>query len=91
MGQKLRKQAPIQAVLDTLAVLWFVGNTSMNASDVYTKENNSTWNTRAISTLRLIMKRKLNNKQVKCVWGNDISKLSEHNLNVICKYGLLYI
>ena len=79
---------------DPPAVLWFVGNKSINASDVYTKENYTsplTYTVMTKSTVRLIMERKMNNKKVKCALRNDSSKLSEHKLNVICKYVLVYI
>ena len=79
---------------DPPAVLWFVGNVSVNASDVHTKENyTSPWTYRKMtkSTLRITVDRKLNNVLVKCVLVNDGSKLSEHHMNVRCKYMLVKI
>ena len=74
---------------DPPAVLWFVGNKSVHASDIYPVEYYTspwTYSEMTKSTLRLLMERKLNNKQVICALGNDSSKLNDDYLHVICKY-----
>ena len=70
------------------AVLWFIENVRVSEHDVHTKNFSSTTDyhgqmTRSI--LRFKAKREMNKKNVKCVLGNDSTKLNEHNLNVICK------
>ena len=74
---------------DPPVVLWFVGDDSVNASSVHLNDTDSLWGNyrqMTISTMTLMAKRMLNNKQVKCVLSNDDTKLSEHNLNIKCKY-----
>ena len=43
------------------------------------------------STIQLTTKREMNKKNVKCALDNDDTKFSEHNLNITCKYYLVYI
>ena len=78
---------------DSSAILWFVGDTSMNATDVHIKVNYSSWTYKEMtkSTMTVTTDRKFNNKQVKCVLGNDDKIFNEHNLNVTCKYILPHL
>ena len=74
---------------DPPVVLWFVGDDSVNATNVHPNDTDSFWrNYRQMteSTMTLTANRTLNNKQVKCVLSNDDTKMSEHNLNIKCKY-----
>ena len=79
---------------DSPTLLWFVDDESVNASFVYTKEtSNSSWTYREMtqSTMTLSADRKLNNKQVKCILGNNDTQFQKHNLNVTCKYILSHM
>ena len=75
---------------DPTDVLWFVDGVPVNTNNTladkkylsalhYQTQMNK-------SSLILIAKREMNNKEVKCVLMNDTTKLSTHKLNVICKY-----
>ena len=65
------------------SVMWLVGGESVNASDIKTVVHRGNITK---STVTLLIQRKLNSKQVKCILKNDDTKWNEHNLNVTCKY-----
>ena len=73
---------------DPPAVIWFVDEESVNASDVHTIETYSSSTSRKStkSTMTFIADRMFNNKQVKCILGNGCTKFNEHTLNVTCRY-----
>ena len=73
---------------DPPVVLWFVNDMPAVEHDVHIENFLSPSDchgqmTRSI--LRFKAKREMNNKNVKCVLGNDSKKLYEHDLNVTCK------
>ena len=79
---------------DPPAVLWFVGDESVNSNEehnIHSKSSSSNNGQMTKSTLRLTTNRTFNKRQVKCVLGNDDTKLKEHNLNVKCEYLLMHI
>ena len=74
---------------DPPVVLWFVGDDSVNASNVHPNDTDSSggnYRQMTKSTMILTANRTRNNKQVKCVLSNDDTKLRKHNLNIKCKY-----
>ena len=68
------------------AILWFVGNTSMDGKEVNTSSSVDYHGQIIKSTLTLTTNRAMNNVTVKCVLQNDTTKVEQHNLNVMCKY-----
>ena len=76
-------------------VLWHVDGVPVEANNGHTVENDPSpddyHGQKTKSTLRLITKREMNKKKVKCVLGNDQTKFDDHNLNVTCKYLLVHV
>ena len=77
------------------AVLWFVDDESVDEHDVHTEQKFSLSldqnGQMTQSVLRLIAKREMNGRTVKCVLKNDITKSDKSNLNVMCKYLLVHM
>ena len=69
-------------------VQWFVNDEAV-LHNIHTKEYHASPGDKRMmtkSTIRLVTKRDMNNKQVKCVLKNDDTILDKHCLNVMCKY-----
>ena len=78
---------------DPPAVLWLVGDESVNSSNVHLTDSDSSfckYMQMTKSTMTLTANRTLNSRKIKCVLGNDGTKLNEHNLNIKCKYILMH-
>ena len=77
------------------SVLWYVDDTFVHVNDEYTVVNTSSQGefhgNKVHSVLKFTTKREMNKKRVKCILGNDDTKLKEHSLNVKCKYVLVHI
>ena len=78
---------------DAPVVEWFM-DYNLLADNVHTERNNTSPGNELLmtkSTLILTTKRTMNNRTVKCALKNDDTKFNEHNLNVICKYSLVFV
>ena len=76
---------------DPPVLLWYVDGVHVDINDEHATENSTIslgdyHGLKTKSGLRLIAKRAMNKKIVKCVLENDDTKLKEHTLSVKCKY-----
>ena len=72
-------------------VLWLMNDVSVSVNDAKTEQNTlpgDFYGNKTKSTLRLKLKRGMNQKKLKCVLENDDTKWNEYNLNVTCKFML---
>ena len=76
------------------SVLWYLRETPVGIDDEHrimnTMSDGENHGQKIDSTLRLIVKREMNMRKVKCMLKNDDKKWREHTLNVMCKYNALY-
>ena len=70
---------------DPPVVLWFVNDVPVDANEVNCSSSGDNQGRMTISTLKLIAKREMNNKTVKCILQNNSTKMRKHNLKVLCK------
>ena len=70
-------------------VLWFVDANEVNytlVTEVNYRLPGSYHGQMTKSSLRLAVKREMNNRTVKCVLKNNRTKYNKHNLSVTCRY-----
>ena len=72
-------------------ILWFIDNKPVDASGFDHSLSSDIQGNMTMSMLNLTAEREMNNKTVKCVLQNNNTIMSQHKLEVLCKYLMMHM